>query len=97
MTKVHYATVAVAIEKLREQGFTTDFNIKENVISSARNSYGADDFDILDMYRYEGMSDPADQACVYAIQAKSGEKGILVTGYGLSAENVSLELLKKLH
>jgi len=97
MTKVHYATVTVAIETLRKQGFTTDFNLKENVISSTLHNYGADEFDILDVYRYEGMSDPADEACVYAIQSKSGEKGILVTGYSHSMENVSEDMLKKLH
>ena len=95
MTKVHYDTVSVAIDKLREKGFTIDFNLEENSISSPTNSYKADDFEIVDAYRYEGTSDPGDEACVYAIQSKSGEKGILVTGYGPTDVNISSEMLKK--
>jgi len=59
--------------------------------------FNADDFDIVDTYRYEGNSDPGDEATVYAIQSKSGVKGTLVTGYGVSAEDTSPELMKKLH
>lgn len=95
MTKVHYDTVASAIEKLRAQGFTIDFNLEENAISSPNNSYNADDFEVMDAYRYEGDSDPGDEACVYAIQSKDGEKGILVAGYGPSAVSISADMLKK--
>lgn len=60
-------------------------------------TFNADDFDIVDVYRYEGNSDPGDEATVYAIQSKKGVKGVLVTGYGMSAEDVSPDILKKLH
>ncbi len=60
-------------------------------------TFNADDFDIIDVYRYEGNSDPGDEATVYAIQSKTGVKGVLVTGYGMSAEDVSPDILKKLH
>lgn len=95
MTKVHYDTVSSAIEKLRAQGFTIDFNLAENSISSPHNSYNPDDFEVVDAYRYEGITDPGDEAVVYAIQSKSGEKGILVTGYGPSAVSISAEMIKK--
>ena len=55
-----------------------------------------DDFEIVDVFRYEGNSDPADEAAVYAIQPKSNQKGILVTGYGASSDLMSEELLSKL-
>lgn len=95
MTKVHYDTVASAIEKLRAQGFTIDFNLAENAISSPHNSYNASDFEVVDAYRYEGNSDPGDEAVVYAIESKTGEKGILVTGYGPSAVSISADMLKR--
>ena len=94
--KVHYGTVSEAITKLREQGFTIDFNLEENYISSHFGKYEADDFEIVDVYRYEGDSDPGDEAAVYAVESKSGEKGILVTGYGVSADTVSTKILRKL-
>ncbi|HWB26738.1 MAG TPA: hypothetical protein VG738_14745 [Chitinophagaceae bacterium] len=93
----HYATVTEALQQLRAQGFTIDFNIEQNCLSSAGGKFSPGDFDIVDVYRYEGNSDPADEATVYAIQSASGIKGVLVTGFGVSAEDVSPEMLKKLH
>jgi hypothetical protein len=95
--KVHYGTVSEALEAFRKQGFTYDFNLEENCISCADGKFEADDFSIADMYRYEGNTDPADEAAVYAIESKSGLKGVLVTGYGISGDSVSAAILKKLH
>lgn len=93
----HYATITEAIEQLRKQGYTLDLNLKANQFLVADKSYSADEFEIVDLYRYEGASDPADEATVYALASKSGLKGILVSGYGASAEEDSAETLSKLH
>ncbi len=95
--KAHYAPVSIALEKLREQGYTTDFNLKENYIEFALGKFTPDEFEIKDVYRYEGNSDPGDEATVYAIESASGVKGVLVTGYGMSADsNLSAAILSKL-
>jgi len=93
----HYATVTDAIRELRTQGFTVDFNLKENSLETDSVKFSSEEFEILDVYRYEGNSDPADEATVYAIVSQSGLKGILVTGYGVSSDPVSTQMLKKLH
>lgn len=92
----HYATVSEAINELRTQGFTTDFNLEENCIVCHVGKFEPEDFEIVDVYRYEGDSDPGDEAAVYAIESKSGEKGILVTGYGISSDSHSNAILRKL-
>lgn len=94
--KVHYATVSEAINKLRAQGFTEDFNISGELLKSVHVSLDADEFEIVDVYRYEGNSDPADEAVVYAIQSATGVKGILVSGFGISADSFSTRILDKL-
>jgi hypothetical protein len=94
--KVHYAPVSEALEKLRKKGYSIDFNLKENGIVFQDQILGIDDFEIVEVYRYEGISDPGDEATVYAIESKSGLKGVLVTGFGLSSDTVSSEILKKL-
>ncbi|MES2747332.1 MAG: hypothetical protein V4648_03075 [Bacteroidota bacterium] len=71
----HYATVSKALEELAEKGFTVDFNILENRIINS-----PDDFEIVHIYRYEGESDPGDEATVYGIKSSTGEKGIFVVG-----------------
>jgi hypothetical protein len=93
----HYATVTEAVEQLRQQGFTLDLNLEESFLISGENKYPADEFEIVDLYRYEGASDPADEAIVYALASASGIKGILVSGYGASTDDASTEALKKLH
>jgi hypothetical protein len=92
----HYATVSDAITALRKQGFTRDFNLEENCIVCHPDRFNHDEFEIVDVYYYEGNSDPADEATVYAIESKSGIKGILVTGSGMDTSNVTREILEKL-
>jgi len=95
-TPVHYGTVTEAINALKAKGFNLDFNLQENCLVCNNSIYDVNEFDIVDIYRYEGNSDPADEAAVYAIESHQGEKGILVTGYGLSTDNMSGDILKKL-
>jgi rubrerythrin len=71
----HYATVSKALEELAEKGFSTDFNLDEKRIVENPN-----DFEIVHIYRYEGESDPGDEATVYGIKSTSGEKGVFVAG-----------------
>ncbi|MGZ3756897.1 MAG: phosphoribosylpyrophosphate synthetase [Mucilaginibacter sp.] len=93
----HYATITEAIEQLRIQGYNLDFNLEENRFKVGEQEYTADEFEIVDLYRYEGASDPADEATVYALASPSGVKGILVSGYGASADEAAEETLKRLH
>ncbi|MCR8561572.1 phosphoribosylpyrophosphate synthetase [Mucilaginibacter sp. BJC16-A38] len=95
--KFHYATVSEAIEQLKKQGYTLDLNLKENHFVAGEQQYPADEFEIVDLYRYEGASDPADEATVYALASASGAKGILVSGYGISTDDDSVDTLKQLH
>lgn len=93
--KNHYETVSQAISELNKKGFAIDFNLKENSLVHHYQKYG-DCFEIVDVYRYEGNSDPADEAVVYAIESNIGLKGILVAGFGISVDNDTVEILKKL-
>ena len=95
--KFHYATITEAIEQLKKQGYTLDFNLHKNRFKVGEQEYTADEFEIVDLYRYEGASDPGDEATVYALANNAGIKGVLVTGYGASSDEVSEETLKHLH
>ena len=93
----HYATVSEAIEQLRAKGFTLDLNLKQNHFMTGEQASPADEFEIVDLYRYEGPSDPGDEATVYALASQSGLKGIFVSGYGASSDEEADEVLKQLH
>lgn len=92
---VYYATVSEALKQLKAEGFTIDFNLGENCITCSQGSFAASDFEIVKVYRYEGDTDPADEATVYGIESKTGLKGVLVTGYSAAA-GMSGDILTKL-
>ena len=91
-----YDTVTDAVNGLKQRGYTKDYNLEENCIVCNEEKFHSEDFEIVEVYRFEGESDPADEAVVYAVESNKGDKGILVAGYGISAEDMSIEMLKKL-
>jgi len=92
-------TLSQRMNELKEQGYTKDFNVVDDKIvnSKDKDSYLPDDFNVDKFYRFEGMTNPADNSILYAITTSNGTKGLLVDGYGTSAGQVSDELRKKLN
>ena len=91
-----YDTVSEAVKELKARGFTTDFNLESNCITCDDIRLHPEDFEIVENYRFEGASDPADSAIVYAIESKNGMKGVLVNGYGIYDDPMSSDMAKKL-
>ena len=87
----HYATASKALEELNEKGFTVDFNIQESRIINNPN-----EFEIVHVYRYEGDTDPGDEATVYGIKSSSGKKGVFVAGLSAFEENSAAMVLHNL-
>jgi hypothetical protein len=91
-----YDTVSGAVNGLKQRGFTLDFNLAENCLQCQEGKFGSEEFEIVETYRFEGPTDPADEAVVYAIESNKGHKGVLVNGYGPSSDSMSAEMAKKL-
>ena len=93
-----YDTVIEAVQGLKQRGYTIDFNLEPGrlICHETPLSLGPSDFEIAEVYRFEGNSDPADEAAVYAIESMDGRKGMLVTGFGISAEGLGEEMVEKL-
>jgi hypothetical protein len=78
-----YDTITEAVDELKERGYEIDFNLGFN-----RNTFlPAEKFKITEVHRFEGNTDPDDEAVVYAIESADGKKGILVNGYGVSSDS----------
>lgn len=93
----HYATVVEAINQLREKGYTEDFNLEDNCIVCQNGKFTHEEFDVEEVYRYEGMSDPGDEATVYGVASNSGLKGVLVIGNASEVDARAASILRKLH
>jgi hypothetical protein len=93
---IYYDTVSEAVNGLKSRGFNMDFNLAENCLVCNTDKFNVQDFEIVEFYRFEGNTDPSDEAAVYAIESNTGLKGVLVSGYGISAEGMSADMIKKL-
>ncbi len=94
-----YDTLTEAINALKAQGYTEDFNLKQNCLECSNGDYKLfhDEFHIDKQFRFDDNEDPSDQAVLYAISSdKHNVKGILINSVGIYAEPIISELLKKL-
>ncbi|MBS1600477.1 MAG: phosphoribosylpyrophosphate synthetase [Bacteroidetes bacterium] len=98
MNTVAYDTLSEAVAGLKKRGYNIDYNLNFDCIvcHESPHSLKPSEFEITEVYRFEGDSDPADEAVVYAIESKHGQKGVLVNGFGISADDASDEMIEKL-
>jgi hypothetical protein len=92
-------TMTEVINALRKNGYVEDFNLQQNSLLCSGNHYSVfhDEFVIDQVYRFEGNTDPADEATVYAISSpKYNIKGVLVNGAGIYTDEMTDELLESL-
>lgn len=90
-------TLVGTLNKLKKEGFTHDFNIHNNQLKSGDITLSPKEFEIVKVYRFEGMSDPDDNSVLYAIRSLHHDlKGTFINGYGIYANEISEDLLRKL-
>lgn len=98
----NYDTVTEAIQDLKKRGYAMDFNVQLEmeclVCNAPALSLTADDFQIDEVYRFEGDSDPGDEMVVYAISSDLHHaKGTLLNAYGAYSDGNIAAIIKHLH
>lgn len=94
-----YDTVTEAVAGLRKRGFNVDFNIAFDKLLCIQNNVclNPSEFEIVETYRFEGETNPSDEDVVYAVESKDGTmKGIVTSAYGIYADSISTEMIRKL-
>lgn len=93
-----YISLSEAINDLKKEGFTEDFNLCDAGIENKakKNIHKAVDLNVIKYYRFEGQTNPDDSTILYVIETSKGDKGLLVDAYGVYAGNVSREMIEKL-
>ncbi len=92
-------TLSQVMEILKNRGYTIDFNLCSGDPGSPSSVLAANTelFVIDHFYRFEGDTDPEDEAILYAISTiDKSLMGVFVNGYGNSAESGRAELIEKL-
>ena len=94
-----YETLSEAVAALKAQGYSEDFNLKEDCIECGKGAYRYyhNEFHVDKLFRFYGANDPADESVVYAISSADGHiKGVLVNGFGPTSDPLTVEMLEKL-
>lgn len=93
-----YDTLSEALNDAQNRGYTFDFNLLESCIKckSLDKNFQPDQFNIVEVHRFEGMTNPDDNSVLYLIETEDGTKGTLVDAYGAYADSLSREMIEKL-
>ena len=80
-------TLMECINVLRTRGYTHNFMATENatILDDEKKEYKPEEVKIKSFYRFEGESDPADSAILYAIETQTGVRGMITDSYGPSS------------
>ena len=94
-----FDTLTDALHDLEQRGFRYNFNVASDSLHCPELNLKLhpDEFEVVEFYRFEGPTDPADSSIVYAIESPNGTKGVLVNAYGVYADPGSSELVQKLN
>src|SRR5215831_4715766 len=92
-----YDSLVEALADLKKRGYDADFELHSNCLycSDLDLRLNEEEFTIDEVYRFEGNSNPDDNAIVYALTSPTGVKGTIVDGYGADSDNISFEMAKK--
>ena len=94
-----YETVVDALNGLKAKGYSLDFNIAFDKLMCSDNEIclNPHEFEITEVHRFEGETNPSDEDIVYAVESKEGNiKGTVTSAFGMYADAISTEMIQKL-
>ncbi|MBN2636364.1 MAG: hypothetical protein JXR61_08840 [Prolixibacteraceae bacterium] len=93
----NYDTLVEAVNALTKQGYTHNFSINNSglLVEGKEETYIADEVELHEFHRFEGNTNPADMSIVYAVQTKSGKKGVVVDSYGATGSETTSKFMNK--
>lgn len=78
-------TLSQVMNKLSERGIKREFRMNEKCEMKFENSeknYTPSELTILKTYRFEGDSNPDDNAVLYVVKDDAGNRGMIIDSYG---------------
>ncbi len=93
------STLSSRVNKAVVDGYTESFKVEGKGLTGSSTAdqkfYGPSEVKIENFYRFEGYSDPSDNAILYLIETADGRKGTLIDSYGAAADNKLAEYVKE--
>lgn len=90
-------TLVSTLHTLIEKGYREDYKAQDAGLKAlmAGTIYQPDQVKVVDFYRFEGTSDPADESILYVIETNDGGKGTLVDAFGPSSDSKVTAFMQK--
>lgn len=90
-------TLSSCTKKLSDDGYITQFRAISKGLESleTHDVFSPEEVKIINFYRFEGESDPDNNAILYVIETHNGEKGTLTDAYGVYNDQKVSEFIKK--
>jgi len=95
----NYDSLVDALNDLKSRGYDSDFATQTVCLycGDLDIRIHPEDFNVDEVYRFEGDSTPDDNSILYAISSATGVKGTLVDSYGAYSEHLSFDMARKLN
>eukprot|EP01012_Entosiphon_sulcatum_P058038 TRINITY_DN81968_c0_g1_i1.p1 TRINITY_DN81968_c0_g1~~TRINITY_DN81968_c0_g1_i1.p1 ORF type:complete len:114 (+),score=19.80 TRINITY_DN81968_c0_g1_i1:51-392(+) len=90
-------TLSSLTETAFNKGYTDNFRMEEDGLYAPATDihYLPNEVKIDNFYRFEGASDPDDNAILYCIETHDGVKGTLIDAYGANSEELINNFIKE--
>ncbi|MDB5210965.1 MAG: hypothetical protein JWQ30_1792 [Sediminibacterium sp.] len=87
-TAPYLNTLVEVHTKLLADGYKEEFTVSDNILKalSTGKQYSPTEVKIINFFRFEGQTDPADSSIMYVLETNDGTKGTLVDAYGADAD-----------
>jgi len=81
-------SMVACLSKVVDDGYNEDFRATKTGLHavSTHKLYSPDQIKVVNFFRFEGFSDPDDNAILYVIETNDGVKGTLIDAYGPYAD-----------
>ena len=89
-------SLATCLNRMVREGYTEDFKVTDQGLEaiSHHHNYQPNQIEVVNFYRFEGESDPDDNAILYVIETADGTKGTLVDAYGIYSDSKVTQFMK---
>lgn len=82
-------SLATCLNRIVTDGYTEDFEVTEKGLKSLQkeNNYNPEQVKVINSFKFEGLSDPDDNATLYVIETTDGTKGTLIDADRVNNQN----------
>lgn len=87
---MYFRTLCKSVNYYTDLGYTFSFHFSDGHVNP-------ENWVIVDTHRFEGLTDPSDNAILYVLEHKNGQdKGIIIDAYGANGDERIRKFLQKM-